>query len=157
MSVQIPIYRAKKIDSEEWVEGELTTYYEFRKVDRVRLLNNRIKVYAIREEMEDKYYCDYRTRAIDPSTLAIHFPDMLDKNDKKIWASLNESGIGGSLIKSTWWKGKDEPQNIMKMIYRHYGFSLVIVDGSKKNCTTENMNRDSEVAGIYEREANAND
>ena len=36
---------------------------------------------------------------IDPTTLAIHFPDMLDSQGNKIFASLSEDGKGGDIIK----------------------------------------------------------
>ena len=37
-------------------------------------------------------------RGIDPTTLAIHFPDMLDSQGNKIFASLNEDGKGGDIL-----------------------------------------------------------
>ena len=72
----IPIYRAKKIDSDEWVEGYVVISGE-----------NDI----------DYYICPFLgyQEQIDPNTLAIHFPNMIDKNGKKIFASLNEDGVGG--------------------------------------------------------------
>ena len=72
----IPIYRAKKQDSDEWVEGYLN--------------KNMSGKFVIENE---------RVYKIDPSTLAIHFDGMLDKNGKKIFASLNEDGVGGDDIK----------------------------------------------------------
>ena len=36
-------------------------------------------------------------KTIDPSTLAIHFPDMLDSEGTKIFASLSEDGMGGDI------------------------------------------------------------
>ena len=35
---------------------------------------------------------------IDPTTLSIHFPDMLDSQENKIFASLQEDGKGGDII-----------------------------------------------------------
>ena len=35
---------------------------------------------------------------IDPSTLAIHFPDMIDSEGTKIFASLSEDGKGGDIF-----------------------------------------------------------
>jgi len=35
---------------------------------------------------------------IDPTTLAIHFPDMLDNEGTKIFASLSKDGKGGDII-----------------------------------------------------------
>ena len=44
-------------------------------------------------------------RGIDPTTLAIHFPDMLDSQGNKIFASLSEDGKGGDIIE---YNGKKE-------------------------------------------------
>lgn len=38
-------------------------------------------------------------RGIDTTTLAIHFPDMLDGQKNKIFASLSEDGKGGDIMK----------------------------------------------------------
>lgn len=54
---------------------------------------------------------------IDPSTLAIHFPDMIDSEGTKIFASLSEDGKGGSLVQM-----KDE--GIVKFKYDHLGICL---------------------------------
>jgi len=74
---QIPIYRAKKIDSDEWFIGYLLKYSD----------GYYIKLLYISTEI-----------MIDPSTLAIHFPNMIDKKGKKIFASLSEDGIGGDIV-----------------------------------------------------------
>ena len=77
----IPIYRAKKIDSDEYVESS-------------GIINehNEIRLYKI-------YVNDMNVwHEIDPSTLAIHFPDMLDSEGTKIFASLSEDGKGGDKL-----------------------------------------------------------
>lgn len=79
--VNIPIYRANKIDSDEWVEGYLTQWF----TDASRYCIENFKLYSS------------NTINIDPSTLAIHFPNMIDKNGKKIFASLSEDGVGGDI------------------------------------------------------------
>ncbi len=76
----IPIYRAKKIDSDEWVEG--------------LLFINHLGDYT---KQESKSLLDIE---IDPNTLAIHFKNMIDKNGKKIFASLSEDGVGGDRYKT---------------------------------------------------------
>jgi len=78
--VNIPIYRAKKIDSDEWVEG----YYFFTKAYGTH------KIYPVGK--------DYKEIKIYPNTLSIHFPNMLDKNGKKIFASLSKDGVGGDKV-----------------------------------------------------------
>ncbi len=76
----IPIYRAEKLDSDEWAEGYLSC-------DRF------LECYLI--DTGEEFNED-----IDPNTLAIHFPNMIDKNGKKIFASLSEDGVGGDDL--TW-------------------------------------------------------
>lgn len=81
----IPIYRAKKLNSDEYIEGYLLqdcfgfyiipTNYAL----RCESLNN--------ESIE-----------IDPTTLAIHFSNMIDIKGDKIFASLQEDGKGGDIL-----------------------------------------------------------
>ena len=76
----IPIYRAKKIDSDELVIGYLVPYtYE----NKEWIIQSRFNCNS-----------DY----IDPTTLSIHFFDMLDSEGTKIFASLQEDGKGGDVI-----------------------------------------------------------
>lgn len=76
----IPIYRAKKIDTDEWVEGSLITYA----FEIAQIHNSNTKV----------------CKSIETNTLAIHFPNMIDKNGKKIFASLSKDGVGGDIVSS---------------------------------------------------------
>ena len=95
----IPVYRAKKIDSDEYVKGYLVRADDYdADVDEDQV------IYFIMDKMEN-----YRTSEvwdfvqnsrIDPTTLAIHFPDMIDSNGNKIFASLQEDGKGGDIIES---------------------------------------------------------
>ena len=80
----IPKYRAKRLDSDEYVEGFLT--YE---------VHERHKKYFITRPPTkiNEVFTSYDR--VDPSTLSINFPDMLDKNNKPIFASLSEDGEGG--------------------------------------------------------------
>jgi len=77
---QIPIYRAKKLNSDEWVEGYC--YAD----DYTRNIVN----YDVDEPFNTE---------IDQSTLSIHFSNMLDSNNNKIFASLSEDGKGGDILK----------------------------------------------------------
>lgn len=76
--INIPIYRAKQIDSDEYRIGYLEEHSknEF----YISLLPNKLAAYRI-----------------DPTTLSIHFPDMLDSQGNKIFASLSEDGKGGDI------------------------------------------------------------
>lgn len=85
----IPIYRAKKIDSEEYVEGYLEPSFD----------KNMCECWAIRTTTQrNPHYWGQDLYEIDPTTLAIHFPDMLDSEGNKIFASLSEDGKGGDRL-----------------------------------------------------------
>lgn len=92
MSTQIPIYRAKKIDSDEYVEGYLvedkSVFYIYR--NHTMISNLHQPYFAGEAQSLDE---------IDLSTLAIHFPDMLDSQGNKIFASLSEDGKGGCVMR----------------------------------------------------------
>jgi|GEM_PF-4016478 len=84
----IPIYRAKKINSDEYIEGFLVTYQG-----------------KYRIGYEDGLWIE---QDIDPSTISIHFGDMIAKDsdrllngdkDLRIFASLREDGRGGDILK----------------------------------------------------------
>jgi len=78
--MNLPIFRAKRIDSDEYVVGYIKN-----------CTDTGINIFWI----QTKEWIDYR---IDPSTLAIHFPNMLDSEENKIFASLQEDGKGGDII-----------------------------------------------------------
>lgn len=76
MKTKIPEYRAKKIDSDEYVEGYFSDF-------------NKSFIVELKTQ---------RPFTVDPSTLAIHFPDMIDSEGNKIFASLSEDGKGGGML-----------------------------------------------------------
>ena len=91
----IPIYRAKKIDSNEYVIGYLLPEYKG-------------KFYLSVEWSSDFDGDTPDFVQIDISTLSIHFPDMLDSQGNKIFASLNGDGKGGDIVEY------NEKQEIIK-------------------------------------------
>lgn len=111
--MNIPIYRAKKIDSDEYVLGQ-PTYIPH---DRDRIIMH-VKLHEAR--------LDVRTFEIDPSTLSISFPDMLDSEGNKIFASLSEDGRGGDLISH---KGEFlESKEDLIAIYKYGSFRMSPLD-----------------------------
>ncbi|MFA7084973.1 MAG: hypothetical protein WC141_10660 [Arcobacteraceae bacterium] len=77
--MNIPIYRAKKVYSDEYVIG----WYS----DPILI--------------EGKLYLSITNKngtfRIDTTTLAIHFDDMIDSEGNRIFASLGENGKGGDI------------------------------------------------------------
>ncbi len=118
--INLPIYRAKKIDSDKYVKGCLVRADDYdADVDEDQV------IYFIMEKMENyrtseiwDFVCNSR---IDPATLSIHFPDMLDSKGNKIFASLQEDGKGGDICSVN-----DYIDSGLKgvAIYQNYGFRI---------------------------------
>jgi hypothetical protein len=86
MKLNIPIFRAKKMDSDEYVEGCFNIWEQNGKV-----------YHSIMDVFE--FPSPYSNiHIIDITTLSINFPDMLDSNGNKIFASLSEDGKGGDIV-----------------------------------------------------------
>lgn len=89
MNTNIPLFRAKKIDTEECVVGYLVPEYDGYHCIHVSWVDDDIR--------------------IDPSTLSIHFKDMLasdsdrllpnGEKDLRIFASLSQDGKGGDMLR----------------------------------------------------------
>ena len=93
MKTQIPLYRAKKIDSDEYVEGFLI-------IDQLDEKPYLMKVFDEKPSMKEWIRSAID---IDPSTLAIHMEDMLDSEGTEIFASLSEDGKGGDIVNDKSW------------------------------------------------------
>ena len=82
----IPIFRAKKLNSDEYVIGFLLQdcfgFY-------IIQTDNALRCETLNQEAIE----------IDHQTLSISFSDMLDSQRNKIFASLSENGKGGDIIK----------------------------------------------------------
>lgn len=119
--MNIPIYRANKIDSDDYVEGYL--------LDKNTILTTAYYyVQGMPPEVEEYF------NNIDPTTLAVHFPDMLDSQGNKIFASLSEDGKGGDIMKD------DEYYGIAK--YIDCGFMV-----EYENCIESIFEQNFEVIG----------
>lgn len=109
--MNIPIYRAKKIDSDEHIEFESFYKYDNKYYAITRIINQTV----------DSWFTNVQiplTQKIEPTTIAIHFPDMLDSQGNKIFASLSEDGKGGDLV--------------ISKTYPFYGDAPEITDSSGK-------------------------
>lgn len=88
--MNIPIYRAKKIDSDEYVIGYYSPAYDIHHYIITHL--------GVDTKVNVVYQMSTDIHKIDPTTLSIHFPDMLDSQGNKIFASLQEDGKGGDIV-----------------------------------------------------------
>ena len=80
----IPIFRAKGIHTDKYIKGLLSK--------------------AIIGGNEAYFIENWEKHRIDITTLSIHFPDMLDSQGNKIFASLQEDGKGGDILQSRGYK-----------------------------------------------------
>ena len=78
--MNIPVYRAKKLDSDKYIQGYLLGMWGeyFISWGETNHVPNKVQ--------------------IDPTTLAIHFEDMIDSEGNKIFASLSKDGKGGDIV-----------------------------------------------------------
>ena len=93
MELNIPIFRAKKIDTDDYVEG-------------IGIEDNTLIEYIFQRSSYSEILAEISE--IDLSTVSIHFPNMLaeDSNDYdsngekdlRIFASLEEFGKGGDIV-----------------------------------------------------------
>ncbi len=93
----IPIFRAKKLDSDEYVKGWYSSPI---------LISGKLYVSITNTDGEF---------SIDTTTLSIHFPDMIDSQGNKIFASLQEDGKGGDIIET-------ELKRVCTTKYKEYFF-----------------------------------
>ena len=101
--INLPIFRAKKLDSNEYVMGWYSSPI---------IIEG--KLYSSISNKDGEY-------RIDTTTLSIHFPDMLDSQGNKIFASLQEDGKGGDVCSVN-----DYIDSGLKgvAIYQNYGFRI---------------------------------
>lgn len=127
----LPIFRAKKIDSDEYVEG-----YLFKDTDNNFRITNGIKDYKHPLKLPFEWL-------IDPTTKSIHFPDMLDSQGNKIFASLQKDGKGGDILNS----GYGE---VVIAIYEEGMIKFRYEESLPYNHTTINEIEDESFLSFYE-------
>ena len=82
--INLPIFRAKRLYSDEYVFG-------------VPRQDSKGMYEMIIDVVEDGI-AGVIQRYIEVDTISIHFPDMLDSQGNKIFASLQEDGKGGDIM-----------------------------------------------------------
>lgn len=91
--MNIPIYRAKRVDRDGYVEGfYIEDYGVASYIQESKYLN-----FIVSDRGEKGMEVDTLFQ-IDPTTLAIHFPDMIDSQGNKIFVSLQEDRKGGDIL-----------------------------------------------------------
>jgi len=127
--LNIPIYRAKKKDSDESVEGFLRSVWQEKNSDDKEYITAWF-ISGFHNGNDDR---------IDPSTLAIHFPDMIDSEGKKIFASLSEDGKGGDVL---------EYATVRMGVVRYYKNQIMC--GEVSFGTLKAISRSAKVTGIQD-------
>ena len=114
--MNIPIYRAKKIDSDKYIQGYLLGMWGeyFISWGETNHVPNKVQ--------------------IDPLTLAVHFKDMLDSEGTKIFASLSDNGKGGDIVEFEHirYLEDDEPSYMIKGLYLFMDSSFFVKDIDNK-------------------------
>ena len=133
--INLPIFRAKKLDSGEYVKGFL--YQDL--ICYIPSDGFKSDEYKKAVDTETWFIMDNlsNTSMIDTTTLSIHFPDMIDSQGNKIFASLNKDGRGGDIMKD------DEYYGIAK----YKDSSFVVEYENVEECLCEG---NFEVVGIQE-------
>ena len=139
--VAIPLYRAKKIDSDKYIQGYLLGMWGeyFISWGETNHVPNKVQ--------------------IDPTTLAIHFKDMVDSEGNKIFASLSKEGKGGDIVELEHirYLEDDEPSYMIKglCIFRNSSFFVEDIDNKFDRVFYDEMgcnfrNEELKVIGIQE-------
>ena len=127
--MNIPIYRAKKIGSDGYVIGYYSPAYDIHHYIITDL--------GVDTKVNVVYQMSTDIHKIDPTTLAIHFSDMIDNQGNKIFASLQEDGKGGDIMQD------DEYIGIAKYIDCQFVVEY-------ENCIDNIDNGNFDVIGIQE-------
>lgn len=90
--MNIPIFRSYELDTAFLIEGSYIKENGFYMNNTIPDYNKPVVRYKICDE--DGIYHE-----VSKDYLAIHFPDMLDSQGNKIFASLSEDGKGGDIMK----------------------------------------------------------
>ena len=117
--INLPIFRAKKLDSGEYVKGFL--YQDL--ICYIPSDGFKSDEYKKAVDTETWFIMDNlsNTSMIDTTTLSSHFPDMLDSQGNEIFASLQKNGRGGDVCSVN-----DYIDSGLEgvAIYQNYGFRI---------------------------------
>ena len=123
--IDLPIFRAKKLDSDKYIIGQyIETEFsneEYCDIEEQETIIKHCIIKDFRTVHDDYEYCNFDITEIDIATLAIHFPDMIDCQGNKIFASLQEDKKGGDVCSVN-----DYIDSGLKgvAIYQNYGFRI---------------------------------
>lgn len=136
--MEIPIYRAKRINSDEYVEGYYLPVFRGFEDRRERGQKEESIMYL----ETGGYY------AIDSSTLSINFPDMKDSEGTPIFASLSEDGKGGDIIEQTYDGFTDPLIQTKIIIWDSESSSVIALHEDKFNSTSLEEREEMKIIGI---------
>ena len=132
MEIFGPIYRAQKLGSKEYVEGYLLPPTANGKTQ----IMTSVKI--PRGFFNSTHY-------VDPTTLAISFPDMTNIKGQRIFASLSEGGFGGDILRSKYSENED-----VVYVYKKGQFTLLYKSNTHSFRWTHVFNSDYNTIGIFE-------
>lgn len=89
--IEIPLYRAKLIDKDDYIIGSF--------IQGMQSIIPLDLDYCVKNGKLDINHKEFtKAKVIDLSTLSINFPNLLDSLGNKIFLSLNKNGKGGDLL-----------------------------------------------------------
>lgn len=142
--MNIPLYRAKKIDSDEYVNGTYVSSFHKHYIAMINCIHEN----NYNQIVFDEGYFE----EIDTSTLAIHFGGMIDKNGVKIFAGLRVNNAPdrkcGDLVKLGQHKGR--VVQARGEIFINSGDSYAFYQNHKDGFISKFEWNDLEVTGIQE-------
>lgn len=131
-NINIPLFRAKKLNSNEYVIGNYNQYIQNGKVYHCIMI-----VGSYPSPFDNTFL-------IDIETLSILFNDMVDTQGNKIFASLNKDGKGGDIC-YVYDFSYGDLQGIAK--YKNHSF---VIDRKGKSMGISFTSKDIKVIGIQE-------
>lgn len=146
MKTNIPIYRAE-VDCDKWDKAliKITLVPYAKKINNKYYIEGRLNSFdEIEYTDKDKSICKFKIKL---ATLAIHFPDMIDSDGTKIFASLSEDGKGGDTSKITWSHPSNGSKETVKYIFKYHKGKIGWVGRSYGDIREAEWNK---VTGIQE-------
>ena len=105
--LKIPIYRAKKQGSDEYVTGVVSVLWDWIDRESDSIEDNeldepirRVVIVGAFDNYADDDSWNFRSDFVDPSTLAIHLPKLglLSKDNEKWFVSISQNGKGSDVF-----------------------------------------------------------
>lgn len=152
--IDLPIFRAKKLDSDKYIIGQyIETEFsneEYCDIEEQETIIKHCIIKDFRTVHDDYEYCNFDITEIDIATLAIHFPDMIDSQGNKIFASLQEDGKGGDICEYKDWDSDYEDEFLNKGICLFENIGIFFTNRYEVSMEDLDFKYDVKIIGIQQ-------